>query len=514
MSNDKSCFNCPSALTPQEAAVFFRKSIGVPVCARFGKPISGSAKTPESQGKKIATSIAKNCAEYGNPRPESPDWSKATFTVMLPDPEVFGRSRQSQDLVRACGACEHFVREDVVASELGYSAGLCAAKGKLLLGNRYTYEAKNCDYRSLGQVRTDIGNLVMLPEYDEGFAGDSDPVKHFFKKQRAGIADPVDYETDKPVSDEDRSHGIRAWREIIDPETENVVYLPIYDLDFFSEEERAKIPRTGDDEHPEDYVDHSFLVYKVAVLWTELDETPGLWGVPGTGKTELFRHLAWLMCLPFERFSITGSTELEDLAGKMHYSPEKGTYWTDGRFTQAWSKPSVIVVDEPNTGPPDVWQFFRPVTDNSKQLVLDMNNGEARKRHTDCYLGMAMNPAWDAKNVGAHMIGDADANRLMHMQIDLPPAPLEREIIKTSCAHDGYEISKEKLDTIMNIAKDIRELCENDTLPITWAIRPQLKVARASRWFDWLTVYRMASADFLEPSAQEQLLDVVRSHTA
>ena len=222
------------------------------------------------------------------------------------------------------------------------------------------------------------------------------------------------------------------------------------------------------------------------------------------------------MCLPFERFSITGSSELEDLAGKMHFSQEKGTYWTDGRFTKAWSSPCVIVVDEPNAGPPDVWQFFRPLTDNSKQLVLDMNDGEHRPRHDDCFLGMAMNPAWDPKNVGANMISDADANRLMHMFIELPPPELEREILKTACHRDGWEIPADKVKTIMDIATDIRALTESDdsTLPITWGIRPQLKVARACKWFDWLTVYRMASGDFLEPQAQQELLNVVRSHVS
>jgi hypothetical protein len=64
----------------------------------------------------------------------------------------------------------------------------------------------------------------------------------------------------------------------------------------------------------------------------------------------------------------------------------------------------------------------------------------------------------------------------------------------------------------MRVAKDIRGLCDEDALPITWAVRPQLKVARASKWFDLKTCYRMAVADFLEPESAEQVLDVVNSH--
>jgi MoxR-like ATPase len=511
----RSCLTCPSLLQPNEAAVFFRKSVGVPVCARFGK-VMGNAETKEPQREKIAKTIARTCSEYGNDRPMSVNWERASFTVMLPDPQVLGAgvTRNSPELVNSCGSCENFVREDIVANQLGWASGLCAAKGKLLLSNRLTFEASGCEYRSFAQngVRTDVSGLTMLPEYAEGFVPTDDPIRNFFRQQQAGFVDPTDYETDKPVSAEDVANGIRAWRKVEDPATDNVVYLPIFSTEFFSEEEQKKIPRTGDDEHPEDYVDHAFLVYKVAVLWMELDETPGLWGSPGTGKTELFRHLAWLMNMPFERFSITGSSELDDLAGKMHFSKEKGTYWVDGRFTKAWGKPCIIVVDEPNVGPPDVWQFLRPAIDNSKQLVLDMNTGETRSRSLDTYLGMAMNPAWDAKNVGAHMISDADANRLMHLNIQLPPEELEKEIIKTRVKHDGWDIPADKLNTIMKIAEDLRNLCDEDALPITWAIRPQLKVARGIRWFDWLTTYRMASADFLEPDAQERLLDVVRSH--
>lgn len=511
--SEPNCLNCPSFLRTAEATAFFMKSTGAPMCARFGKPI-GSSKSSDSQRKEIGKALAKNCSQFGQPRPQQVDWSTAEFTVALPDPEVIKFNRRAQQqVVRSCNTCEHFVREDVVAREMGFATGLCSAKGKLLLSNRYTFEARNCPDRSIAMsgVRSDVNRIMMLPEYAADFTLSTDPVK-YHEQMKQTFIDPTEYPTDKEVTPEQADGGVRAWRRIVDPATENETYLPIYRMDYFSEEEQSKVPRTGDEEHPEDYIDHGFYVYKVAVLWGELDETPGVWGQSGTGKTELFRHLAWLMCLPFERVSITGSSELDDLAGKMHYSPDKGTYWEDGRLVKAWSKPCVLCVDEPNTGPPDVWQFLRPMTDNSKQLVLDQHDGQRRSRHDDCYLGLAMNPAWDPKNVGTHVVGDADVNRLMHISVPMPPEALEREIIQKRCAHDGYEIKPETLNTIMGIAADIRALCDDDTLPITWAVRPQLKVARASKWFDLKTCYRMAVADFLEPEAQQQVLDVVESH--
>lgn len=504
---NKSCLNCPSLLAAEDS-VFFRKSIGVRVCARFGKPI-GRINSREREIRATATAFARNCEDYGKPKPSAPDWSQASFLVTTPDPETLNVPRQAPELVASCAGCKFFVREDIVAKELGWAAGACSAKGKLLLSNRYTFEARNCNERDFGTIRTDTAGLMYLPEYEDNFAGHADPVKAYAART---LVDPTVYPTDRPVAAED-AHKIRAWRKIVDPVTDNEVFLPIFSRDYFKPEQQELIPTTGDDEHPEDYVDHNFYVYKTAVLWTELDETPAFWGKAGTGKTEFFRHMAYLMQLPFYRFSITGSTELDDLAGKMHYTEGVGTHFEKGRMVKAWESACVMVVDEPNAGPPDVWQFLRPMTDNSKQLVLDQSAGERSDRDLDCYLGMAMNPAWDILNVGTQPIGDADANRLMHLYIELPPERLEREIIRKRCDHDGWDIGDSRLDTIMKIATDVRSLTDNGTLPISWAIRPQLKVARALRWFDTLTAYKMASADYLEPEQQQMLLDVVRSHT-
>lgn len=510
MSNpNASCLNCPSLL-PANNSDFFKKSIGVPVCARYGKPI-GRITSSEKEKESIARHLASNCDSYGKPKPATPDWSEAKFQVMLPDPEVIGKPRAAPEMVTSCAGCKFFVNEAAVAKDLGWTTGLCSAKGKLLLGHRYSLEARACEERDFGTVRNDTTGLMYLPEYEDNFVGHADPIREF-KKQQKNWVDPSEYETDKPVTEDEHDSGVRAWRKVSDPLTGNDVFLPIFRRDFFTSEQAALIPATGDDEHPEDYVDHNFYTYKVGVLWMELDETPAFWGKAGTGKTEFYRHMAWLMQVPFHRFSITPATELDDLAGKMHYTEGVGTHFKKGRFIEAWESTCVIVVDEWNAGQPDVQQFLRPAFDNSKLIVLDQADGELSKRNIDCYVGVAMNPAWDPLNVGTNVLGDADANRLMHLSIQLPPEELEREIIRKRCEHDGYEIPESMVNTIMAIASDVRALTDNNTLPISWAIRPQIKVARASRWFDLLTAYRMASADYLDPAEQAMLLDVVKSH--
>jgi len=489
----------------------FKKSIGAPMCGRYGHAL-GKPGLPAQQQEKLLNIFAQKCDAAGQPLPVVP--KEVRLRVALPDPTARQPASDPQKATSctSCAMCSKFVREDSVADELGWTTGLCSAKGKLILSNRQVGEARNCEYREFGTVRTTTAGINLLPEYEDAFQMNADPTRAYFKN-KDNFVDPVDYPSDKEVTDEDRESGIRAWRKVVDPDgSGKEVYLPIFDLEFFSITERDKIPRTGDDEHPELYVDHFGGVYLAAVTWTELDETPALWGQAGGGKTELFRHLAWLMCMPFERLSINAGTELDDVAGKMMFTSEKGTYFQYGRLPLAWQKPCVLCIDEPNVGPLDVWQFIRPLTDNSKQLVLDMNSGERLPRHNDCYPGLAMNPAWDVKNIGAMPIADADVNRLFHVFVELPPPALEREIIANRVRVDGWEISGQQLDMLMNVAEELRALIKDGTLPISWAIRPQIKVARALRWFAPVAAYRRAVGDYLEPDQQEILLDIVKSH--
>lgn len=517
MNVTKSCITCPSFLQPTESGVFFKKSLGVTQCARFGTPL---AKINSGDGEKIAISkaLAKDCKFHGEPRPSAANWDNITLSVMTPSSDLIGIGVEKQDrpeLVTNCKSCQFFVRDDIVIQQVGFNAGLCAAKGVLLPSIRQTFYARECDVKSLSaddsQRPNYLDNMYFIPIYEDGFLGDADPMVREKSMEKHRV-DPADYESDTEVTDADKARGIRAWRKIEDRDGERFVMLPIYEPTFFAAEEQTKIPKIGDAEHPEDYIDHFAGTYKLAALWMELDETPAVWGEAGTGKTELFRHMAWLMGLPFYRFSITGSTELDDLAGKMHF--ENGaTVFKYGRLPRAWNQPCVIVIDEPNTGPNEVWQFLRPLTDNSKQLVLDMNEGERVTRGNDTFLGMAMNPAWDMRNVGANQIGDADANRMMHISMPMPPPKkIEEKIIRQRCAHDGFEISDDQIRMVMRIGNDIRKLCEDGELTMSWAIRPQIKVARALRWFDPLTAYKMASADYLEPQQAKMVMQVVKAN--
>jgi MoxR-like ATPase len=507
----RSCLTCKNFVPEHEVPKRYGKAVGTAMCAKFDKPIGRSTTREPSAFKFVADKVARNCKGYSATARTANDRPDRTYRVAFPDMNM-NENGAGDDRVNTCFSCKHFAASEVVMGEWGWMTGACGLKGELVPEGSTTFVGRNCNVSEFGPSRTTMLGITLLPEYDEDFLT-PDLVGAFLAS--GGGFDPHGYVTDKPITKSDEEAGIRAWKKVPDqsrPDVDTGVFLPIYDLDRYDDKTRAKVPQGGDDEHPEDYLDHGNFIYKLSVLWTELDETPLLSGPPGVGKTELGRHLAWVMQLPFERISITASTELDDLAGKMHFDSDKGTYFQYGRVPAAWQRPGIILLDEPNVGQPDVWQFLRPLTDNSKQLVLDMNEGERIARNVDAYLLMAMNPAWDPLNVGTAPIGDADVSRLMHIFMDLPPESIEEQIVTTRCKHDGYEITRKMLKTIMQINKELRGLCEQGTLPMSWGIRNSVKVARATRWFSILDAFKVGVADFLEPQQAEIILDVVKAN--
>ncbi len=523
----KSCSTCPSFLgsTDLQAQVAnFGTIYRAPTCAVKGKLLGGPT-APHSVNEKIQEAVARTCNAHGKAAPRSQQPAN-TLTVALPMPQIGAPSAPFQavhDQPKSCRLCKFFVPAKTMQEEIGITTGLCAIKGNLVSEQSTSKVAKGC---TVGESMSTGGNVTDLQAHYEEMLADCmilpelRPALQLGKKIGANLpepeipfVDPQDYPTDAPVTPEDQALGIKAWRKFYNDDGSKSVEMPVFDINHFSPDEQAKIPRTGDTNNPELYKDHQNLAFKCAVIW-KLEETPALHGVAGTGKTEFFRYMAWLLGLPFERVSITASSELDDLAGKTHYTPEKGTFFEMGRIPRAWGKPCVQVIDEPNVGSPAVWQFIRPMTDNAKQLVLDMNEGQVVDRHKYSFLGMAMNPAWDYRNVGAEVISDADGSRLMHIFVEFPDEKIEREILRKRCDLDGFKISPDQLNKVMGIADDLRALAKDQSLPITWGIRQQIKVVRALAWFNFPEAYRLAAADYLEPEVQEIILDKVRLKTS
>lgn len=523
---NRSCLNCPSYLTPQEFGKRYPSvtNPGVPVCAAKNRILADPNQINVTKQFEGLVQIANDCDYYGQDGPpgslaslpgwtirigtNDSAWNEASHKASSPDRDFRATS---------CRACRFFEPANQASTDLGMPGPVCHAMGSVILSTT-GHAAKQCNFSmpivpTIGTYSYQSADLSLFPDLVDS-APAADPYQTgvpVFTVPTVAI-EPTTYPSDYQVDPEDAAEGIRAWRKIADPrDPRRMVLMPIFDRAFFTPDEAAKIPNTGDDEHPELYIDYSEAIYKVLVLWLELDETPAVWGAAGVGKTELFRHLAWMMQLPFERISITATSETDDLAGKMLYSPEHGTHFQYGRIPKAWTKPSVICLDEPNVGPDEVWEFIRPLTDNSKQLVLDVNAGERIARHKFCYMGMAMNPAWDTKNIGTQSVADADSSRLMHLYIANPPQGVEAKIIQDRLALDGWQLSDKSLTQVMVVADDIRQLCNEGTLPITWGVRHQIKATRALKWFQPPEAYAIACADFLEPAHRDIILDLVKS---
>jgi MoxR-like ATPase len=513
MSESRSCRTCPSYLAKSEVSGMFGKSIGAPMCARLGKVLGGPDILPVAE-EKLQSTIAENCSAYGQPRPVSPQGYLQT-EVTLPHPVAVAAGPSSEDerqYVNSCNNCKFHIPENEVMEKHGWAAGLCAATGRIIIPGRQSREAKDCEYRTYGAWQDDVDKMHVIPMYAEAKAYDPSPLGRWkLAREKGLVIDPREYPSDADVSDQDRASGIRAWRRVEDPNgTGNSTFLPIFEPSFFDPFEQAKIPQTGDPEHPEDYIDSKDYVYSVAIEWQELDATPALWGPPGVGKTELGRHLAWLMQVPFDRISFTREMEVEDVIGKMVLLGGE-TVYQKGRVPLRWEKPGICLLDEPNTAPDAVWQRLRPMMDNSKQLVLDEAAAEVVDRHPHSFLLLAMNPAWDTRNVGVAELADADVDRAAHIFMDLPPENVEREILKSAVARDGWELDAAMLDRVMKTSSEVRALVADGSLPVSWGVRPNLKVVRHLKWFDPITAYRRAVADVLEPVTQELILGLVRT---
>lgn len=514
----KSCLNCPSfGHSQMDQHDIYGYGVGTPVCKTLGKLLTAPAKFESGGDEQLASleEIASNCASYGLPPKRS---AKFDNVVAKPHSSILAElsmrdGTQAIMQPKTCETCAFFTRPEQVEVEVGWRAGICGAFGKTVAMGQFSTMAQLCNS---GQVGPQIyGMPELLDIYNPAYFNDKlEAMAHVNVLEAAaqpGFTDPLAHPTEKPVTAEDEARGVLSWRKVSDPDdAARFTFLPIYRPDFFTEDERAKIPQAGDDEHPELYIDHNNAVYLLTVAWMELDETPALVGPAGVGKTEVYRHMAFLMQIPFERFSFTGSTELDDLAGKMMYHPESGTYFHYGRLVKAWRRPAVLCLDEPNAANPEVWQFIRPLTDNSKQLVLDFNEGERVPRSDATYLGMAMNPAWDPLNTGVNNLADADSSRLLHVRMDLPPKAIEEKIIKDRCELDGFTPSDDQMKGLMRIAEDIRSQSKDGSLPLTWGIRNQIKVARMFKWFSPHAAYR-AATDHLEPEVQELIMNSVTS---
>jgi hypothetical protein len=76
---------------------------------------------------------------------------------------------------------------------------------------------------------------------------------------------------------------------------------------------------------------------------------------------------------------------------------------------------------------------------------------------------------------------------------------------------DGWNPARH-LDNIMKIAGDIRNMVSEGTLPVTWGIASQIKVARLLRHYAPMTAYKIAVLNYLDPTVAQPVVDAIQSY--
>lgn len=481
------------------------------MCARYGYVLT-VPDMDETDKANALMAFAEDCEGYGQPRLATP--VSINPRVANPDSDIIAAGSTGQK-AGSCHTCDNCIKADGVRQEFGWAVSMCKAKGSLIM--QPSEEAKNCPYAKPGTPWTSVTNVELRKEFRPGFRVGSEKL---IKKLMSGSAiDPREVETEIPVEPEDAADGIRAWFKVNCPfGTGKEIPLPIMDPSIFSPEELEMIPQIGDDHHPELYLDYGNLLWRFAVESWQLDRTLFIMSDPGLGKTEFAYYLGWRLQMPVVRIFCTKGMEWEEPFGKTAFDAINGTYWVDGRYTAAYRRPCIIIVDEPNMARPDVVATFRTTTENASTLFLD--SGYARddgerlkltvKKHNYCFQVWAGNPAWDYRNIGVEELAAADISRLSPFLLLPPPQQLESVIIKRTVMElDGWEIPDDQLDTVLRISDDLRERSKQHTYPGTWGIRENIKVARGLAWYPLEEAYKMAAFNYFDPNVTADLMQQV-----
>lgn len=525
-----SCDTCPQRIPSTEIGERILKTIdygeGVDYCAARGIPL-GRPDMDITQMLEAKVKFAEKCGSKDDPPPPTKLKSSIGKVGRAVDVSIERRTK-AEIAPRDCRECAFAMHPSEVRRRYGWGLFMCMAKGELIPTNKLRGTATGCD---LGVDKARLGtdapdtpivtheNVKLLAVY--GSASEVTP-SDAARARLSALPDPRDYRSDRAVSFEDANQGIMAWRELrhpIEPDGDfDSVWLPIFDREWegWTKQEREKIPVRGGDEMVEYYVDHHNLLYYVGGDFTN-GMSPVLVGAAGTGKTEFFRYMAYQCQLPFDRISITNSTEVADIIGKHLVKVAEGstdsvTEWINGRIPTFLPRPGVAVIDEPNLGPKDVMEVIRPIIDSSSQLVLDQDEGQRILRHAYRYLGFAMNPSWDYRYQGANDMNEADLNRMTSFAVDFPSPETERDVIINHCNAHGYHISNKKLDQLMQLTKDLRPATDpdNGTLSFSWGMRVMLTVAMSTR-YKTLEESVRTFADRLDPTERSQVMSYVKT---
>lgn len=530
----KSCYNCVHRVDSRE--------LGLSVCGQKARIVSilGFAK----EDSQVPQAMAKECVYYANsdemPEPQRSTTRESATEVVDYLPSVrFARKgevvRITHRKVTNCGDCRHFIPAVNSEAVWGINAPVCAALGVVIKPTRVDEQGKACSHSE--RIESPAATQISLNVKDvDTRVMDEYRVIESSKVEAAVVAapqggrhhfaiDPRSWQTERPVTKSDVALGIKAWRRFTDPKGRGGdIFAPILDWQALG----LPDPRTTYGKaKPELYVDHSGLLYRMAALTfgsfnpgVGLSMTPALLGEAGTGKTEAFIALAYLLDAPFTRIQFTGESDRFDLEGSLQVRGGE-TVFQDGVLTAAYERPGVLLLDEPNAAPDSLWFLLRPVLDAMGQFTIASSEatdhtgkkvgGRVVRKHPLAFIGAAMNPP-DFKYRGARELSQADWERLAVLRLELPDESVEREIIKLQLDADGIKVKPSSLDSLMGIASEIRALYNEGGIEIPWGVRQNVRVAKLLVAFTLQDAFRVGCTSRLSPETESLIMTIVNKY--
>jgi len=523
-----SCRDCPNRVDASDSEKKWGHDFGVDTCSTYGYLLGQPGEGAEDTAVTMEA-FGGDCLRYGTSHPDVSNPQRKVFTgneTITAD--LMSHLTPDRPTVSRCSGCANYITAGAVRNRFGWNAGACAMYGALLGGNQAMTMPSICAGHANKEWVTESSVPIKIRggspdpfeglELREAYSDNAVPLvvrttstlgTSSTPRPKKTSLDPRSGPFHRESTSDEKMFGILGYNQLTHEDAKRPLEYPVFAEWLFGGDvdEIAKIPTSTDSTGIHLYEDYDGAIFQLYSAM-RLGDTPVFMGEAGTGKTEAYRFLAYLMGVPFDRISIGKATEADDLTGFMVLKDNE-MEWIYGRLSKRLGRVGVCLVDEPNMGMNEVWELLRPLLDAARQIVLDKKDGEVIHKFKHCYFGMAMNPSHDPRYIGAQEISVADQSRLTTIASGHPPATVEKRILRNRCklgdadlGIDGFTLDKDELTSIMKISEGIRAACDRNAggeLEYGWSVRSNLKVALLSDVYNLEHCYRLVATNALDP---------------
>ena len=192
-------------------------------------------------------------------------------------------------------------------------------------------------------------------------------------------------------------------------------------------------------------------------------------GETGTGKTTLVRELAEKEGKTCHRFSLNGSTTVEEIVG-FKTIKNGNVQFQDGLLIDAMNKGDWVVFDEINAALPEVLFCLHSLLDDDRKVTILEDEGRVVKPHPDFRFFATMNPT--RTYAGTKEMSKAMLSRfgvVLHVA-QLPP-DIEQKILEDLGAKSNDAAR------LVHIARHIRELHAKEEVGLVCSMRELISCA-------------------------------------